>query len=293
MLTKCPSCEKIISVSKKGEQLCPKCKSMIYIGDPLKDEKNRKIKVKVSLNENKKKRGSGFSSDDKDKGEPKDKQSDELLSHIKKIQHKIAKDRSKGGVPWDNIANIGFVDALFETARELVLRPVSFFKNMINIKGYKFIPLFGIIFAVTGSLFRTFWSLYILKNYMQYIEPMLPAGIVDKIRMPETGDIVVQIMFTPVVMIMLSSFILFGLTILFGSKTKIHHYYRLMGFISVVDILYIIPFAGNIAVFIWQSILIIKGVSVINNFSIGRSFMLFLIYVSISSLLLLPLFSGV
>lgn len=259
----------------------------------MKNEKNRKIKVKVSFNENEENPVSELSSDDENKNESEDKQSEELFSHIKKIQKKIAKDRSKGGVPWDNISDIGFVDALFETARELVLRPVSFFRNMINIKGYRFIPLFGVIFAVMGSLFRMFWSLYILKNYMQYIEPMLPAGIIDKISMPETGDVVVQIMFTPVVMIMLSSFILFGLTMLFGSKTKIHHYYRLMGFISFIDILYIIPFAGNIAVFIWQSVLIVKGVSVINKFSIGRSFMIFLIYISISSLLLFPLFSGV
>lgn len=293
MLTKCPSCEKTISVRKNGEQLCPKCKSLIYIGDPMKNEKNRKIKVKVSFNENEENPVSELSSDDENKNESEDKQSEELFSHIKKIQKKIAKDRSKGGVPWDNISDIGFVDALFETARELVLRPVSFFRNMINIKGYRFIPLFGVIFAVMGSLFRMFWSLYILKNYMQYIEPMLPAGIIEKISMPETGDVVVQIMFTPVVMIMLSSFILFGLTMLFGSKTKIHHYYRLMGFISFIDILYIIPFAGNIAVFIWQSVLIVKGVSVINKFSIGRSFMIFLIYISISSLLLFPLFSGV
>ena len=40
MITECPNCNKAISVANSGMVRCPKCGALVFIGDPLKDEKN-------------------------------------------------------------------------------------------------------------------------------------------------------------------------------------------------------------------------------------------------------------
>ncbi|HPA56828.1 MAG TPA: hypothetical protein PLT70_05305, partial [bacterium] len=49
MITECPSCKKVISVNVPGTVMCPKCNSLVFIGDPLKDEENRVIKTAREL----------------------------------------------------------------------------------------------------------------------------------------------------------------------------------------------------------------------------------------------------
>ena len=40
MITECPNCNKAISAAKYGITRCPKCGALVFIGDPLKNEKN-------------------------------------------------------------------------------------------------------------------------------------------------------------------------------------------------------------------------------------------------------------
>ena len=49
MIAECPNCKKVISVNVPGALMCPKCNSLVFIGDPLKDEENRVIKTAREL----------------------------------------------------------------------------------------------------------------------------------------------------------------------------------------------------------------------------------------------------
>ena len=40
MIAECPNCHQTISVEKYGILKCPKCGSLVFIGDPLKNEEN-------------------------------------------------------------------------------------------------------------------------------------------------------------------------------------------------------------------------------------------------------------
>jgi len=142
MITECPNCNKAISVAQYGMVRCPKCGALVFIGDPLKDEKNSVVDTA-----------------DKERRET-DKES-EINENIKKIKVVLKEIRiaAESGTPWDFVSQIGFADAFFLTTKELLLTPEAFFYKMKACKKPSFLPLYGIIAGLAASLFQIFWAL--------------------------------------------------------------------------------------------------------------------------------------
>ncbi len=269
MLTSCPGCNSLISVDKKGENVCPKCGALIYVGDPLKDEENRLLLDTAPAEKPVDEEATPtVEEDEADEEQP--------ITTLGRLE----KPAGEGdGVAWDRVGELGFVEALFETSKDILTAPTKFFKDMLASSNRGFIPLYGVIFAVTGAFFKIFWFLYLFKKYRPLIEGMLPTELLKGVEIPSFGTLMVMIVFFPVVMIMFEAFILYLISFFLGAKSKLQSFYRMVGFVALVDIFHAIPFPfGTTIVFFWHAVLIVKGLKVLNSFSTGKALMVFVLY---------------
>ena len=280
MITECPNCNKAISVANSGMVRCPKCGALVFIGDPLKDEKNRVV--------------------DSAPEERKEKESDkeaEINENIRKIQSVLKKITvvTDSGTPWDRISQIGFADAFFLTTKELLLTSEAFFYKMKVCKKPSFLPLYGVVTAFAASLFQIFWALKFFQtafpDFASFKAAVSSSGgsvlpllkdeaalkAVFDMMNPDAAMLVVQLLISPFMAIVFTAFILHTGSTLLGSNTRLVHFYRMSSFIMVTGLCNIVPVAGNFASFVWRAVLVYKGVRILNGFD-GRKARIFLVF---------------
>jgi len=286
MLTECPSCKKVISTINHGSQVCPKCSSLIHIGNPVKDEESRVLKSADQMKKELKK--------------------DTEKLH-KEIDKEIEKKVSSGtgffkGTPWDNWKTMGMGEAFIKTTVEIYRRPSKFFHNMKYAARPGMIPIYGLIAAFLAVLFQTFWMIKFFrslfpdfatfKEAVAKLEGLGAALLSDqeKLRMifdsmnPETSVLIAQLVITPLMSIVITAFILHLGSVILGSKTRLQQYYRMSGFIMVTGLLSVVPLFGNIAGFIWRTILVYKGGKVLNKFDNRKALLFTTFYVCLQVL---------
>jgi len=270
MIVECPQCHEVISVVKSGKTVCPKCKSLIYVGDPLNDEENRVIKTPEELEQGRREK-------QKKREEKEFKQfSRDFFNSIRNI--------SGVGTPWDNIAFIGFSEAFYRTTKELICTPTDFFKKMVSVPMASIFPLYGVIVAFAASAFQFFWNLNIFNRFFPTLEslndfvaktsPAVPflqdqsnVKMLYEAMHPEFSSVVAQLFLTPLFSILVTSLILSSVSFLTGSRARIVHYYRMGSFVMVTGLCNILPVLGPFISLVWRFVLIYKGVKVTNNFT--------------------------
>ncbi|MBO4440982.1 YIP1 family protein [bacterium] len=270
MIIECPHCHEVISVVKPGKTVCPKCKSLIYVGDPLNDEENRVVKTQEELEQGKRE-------NQKRKEEKEFEQfSKELISSIKGI--------AGLGTPWDNIAFLGFNEAFYRTTKELVCTPTDFFRKMVSAPMASIFPLYGAIVAFASTAFQIFWNLNIFNRLfpnketfnefvaktsaaIPFLQDQSNVKMLYDAMHPEFSAVIAQLFLTPLFSILITSLILSSVSFLTGSRARIVHYYRMGSFVMVTGLCNIIPVLGPLASLVWRFVLIYKGVKITNNFS--------------------------
>lgn len=280
MITQCPSCKKTISVSQTGLQACPKCRASIIIGNPLKDEDNKLVAPPL----------------------PDGK----VVKPAVKEQKKKVKPTKKGsGIPWDNMSAIGFTEATIATSRLIFFTPTKFFRALARGKDNRFIPLYGVMMAIVGTLFKFFWILKFFRANFSTYEifvtelkkyPEIHAGVMQMteksedlqriynvLHAPAPVDLLFAVLLAPIAAIVIHALALFLASTLLGSRTKLQYYYRVAGFSQVTALFNIIPFFGMIIAFFWQMVLFFKSLEVVRGFTKRKAVMAMVIYIVISS----------
>lgn len=284
MITECPNCNKAISVAKYGMMRCPKCGALVFVGDPLKDEKNRVV-------------------DQTPEKHSETEKEAEINENIKKIQSVLKKITivTDSGTPWDRVSQIGFADAFFLTTKELLLTPEAFFYKMKVCKKPSFLPLYGVIAAFAASLFQIFWALKFFQtafpdfasfkaavssfggSALPLLKDEAALKAVFDMMNPEPAMLVAQLLISPFMAIVFTAFILHTGSTLLGSNTRLVQFYRMSSFIMATGLFNIIPVLGNITSFVWRAVLVYKGGKILNGFNErkARIFLVFYIFMQI------------
>lgn len=193
------------------------------------------------------------------------------------------------GVPWDNAGKIGFAEAIYETTRDLFLSPRRFFTAMtFSPNASRFIPLYGVMVGVVGAAFNLFWLLWLVRHHRPILERYVPPALLDYFGQMQTGDILAQVLLSPIAGIIIAAFLLFAFSLLLGARTELHHFYRLSGFTAAFDLFYAIPVIGWAVAFIWRTVLLVMGIRTITNLSLKRSFAVVALYLLLSLIMLVP-----
>ncbi|MCK5807359.1 YIP1 family protein [bacterium] len=289
MITQCPSCDKTISVNNIGLQACPKCGASILIGNPLKDEENKVVAPPI----------------------PAQKPAE---TNEKEPEKKKKPKRRASGVPWDNLKTVGFTEATIATTKVLLTTPKKFFRALKQGKDSRFIPLYGVMMAIIGTLFKFFWILRYFRQYFPSYDifvselqkyPELYTWVVqasdggkglekmyDVIHTPAPTDLLFAILLAPLAGIVINALALFLAATILGSRAKLNYFYRVVGFSQVTALFNIIPFAGMIIAFFWQLALFFKSLEVIRRFSKNRAISALIIYFIISTFFSVFTFGG-
>ncbi len=282
MITQCPSCKKTISVGGTGLQVCPKCGASIIIGDPLKDEENKFVAPPVRSN----------------------RPTESSEQHEKPVKPAKKRRISPSAVPWDRLKEIGFINAVVDTSRLVLFSPTVFFQSLKRSSDTRFIPLYGILMAIVGSLFRVFWVLHYFRaqfptydvfhtQLFRYKElaaqlTTMAGGeeglqrIYHFLYAPDADMLVLNVTLTPIVSIITAAFSLFAAFLLTGGRARLNYFYRVAGFAQVTTLFNIIPFFGLFLASFWQLVLYFPALQVITPRSssgkVGVAFLLYLIF---------------
>ena len=285
MITECPNCSKAISVDKYGLTRCPKCGALVFIGDPLKNEKNSVVEAAPA---------------EQGKASPEESEVNENLKKIKLVIKKI-KFMPDSGTPWDLVSKIGFTDAFFLTTKEVLFMPEQFFYKMKNCRKPSFFPLYGLIAALAASLFQIFWALKFFQtafpDFASFKEAVSSFGgaalpllkdeaavkAVFDMMNPEPSMLFFQIVLSPFMAIVFTAFILHTGSTLLGSNTRLVHFYRMSSFIMATGLFNIVPVLGNFVSFVWRAFLVYKGGKVLSGFNErkARIYLVFYLFMQI------------
>ncbi len=293
MLTSCPHCHQPITVPGPGPCACPKCRALIFVGEPLRDEENRILRTPEEKPEKPQTEPveefdeeDGF--DDVGPAEGAHARG-EIPSPERRSQSAARDPLWIIGVPWDHAENIGFTEAFYETTRKIFLSPRHFFTAMVfSAKASRFIPLYGVIVGTVGAAFNLFWILWLVRHHRPLLERYVPPALLDYFGQMQTGDILAQVFLSPIAGIVIAAFLLFAFSLLLGARTDLYHFYRLSGFTAAIDLFYAVPLLGWVIAFVWRSVLLVIGVHTITNLSLKRSFAVFALYLLLSVIMLVP-----
>ncbi|MGC8906633.1 MAG: YIP1 family protein [Desulfomonilaceae bacterium] len=164
--------------------------------------------------------------------------------------------------PWENIEELGFLQAIGATLKQSLLEPVRFFTAMPRTGGWLHPLLYAIIIGTTGNL-----AGYVLGALFEI--PLISQSKLSPGMTLFVGMLMPLLVWLGV---MLWAVVLHGAIILFGAKKNpFEATLRITSYASSPDILNVIPTVGWVIAAVWKIVLVIIGVREVHRVSTGRA----------------------
>ena len=177
------------------------------------------------------------------------------------------------GLPWERRAEVGFFSGLIETIRLVLLEPTRAF-NAMPVTGGLGAPLFFyVLIGSIGALAGFF--------YQAVLNTVTPPGTPQEQAVAAMfGSAAViggSIMFMPLVLaavaFVTSAIIHLALMIVGGANRPFESTFRVVCYAGgATAVLQLLPVCGSIAATIWNLVVMVLGISVVQKISVGRSF---------------------
>jgi hypothetical protein len=185
---------------------------------------------------------------------------------------------TRTGIPWEEREQIGFVTALVETTREVLLQPGAFFRAMPVSGGVGSPLLYAVIIGWIGLVASAFYqaifrsvvgsSLGALGSERPEIAALL--GWVEG-----WAGFVAQAVFGGV-FVVIGVFLAAGvlhlvLLLLGGARRDFEATLRVVSFSQATSILFLVPFCGQLVAGIWTLVLYVLGLAAAHQIGHGKA----------------------
>ncbi len=170
--------------------------------------------------------------------------------------------------PWENRSEIGLLQGVFRTLREVLFRPSSFFRDLSANRGMWEPMGFGLLTGSIGAMFGFFWHFLLL------------SGTMSRFGVPFFGHAAAGILFVfmitlvPLIialgMVVYAAFLHLLLSIVRGGGRGFEASFRVIAFSQSAQLLGIIPVIGGWAGLVWQLIVQAAGLKEIHRISYLR-----------------------
>ncbi|MBI4773058.1 MAG: zinc-ribbon domain-containing protein [Deltaproteobacteria bacterium] len=181
---------------------------------------------------------------------------------------------TSGSTPWEDSAQTNLLSSLFDTARQALLTPGSFFSQMNPEGTYGYPISFALLLSFVGFFFQFLWGILFNSDLIIRVLAALQLS-------PDTisaGVVVGTAVMVPVLMLALlaglfiqSAILHICLLILRGANAPFLGTFKVMSYSSAASVFLIIPFLGSFVAFVWGLVLMVIGVSRVHSIGIGKS----------------------
>jgi hypothetical protein len=165
--------------------------------------------------------------------------------------------------PWEERERYGLLNALYQTAKEVLLSPSHFFQRLPTRLGLVQPLLFGVAMTFLSSFFDFMWSL--TGGSLQRLVDR--GDVSDLVRAPVVlGAIWALSPLVAVVQIMVRAAIFhLGLMLTGGNRLGFEATFRVVAYGRAASIISILPFCGGLVGLIWEIAVTIIGLARIHG----------------------------
>jgi hypothetical protein len=170
--------------------------------------------------------------------------------------------------PWEELQRYGFLNALYQTTKEVMLYPGRFFGRMPSRVGIWQPLLYAMVLGVIGAFFEWMWSLT-----GSTLQMLFSNDISELLHGPFTLG--VAFILSPV-LIFIHVFIGAGiihlcLMLVGGNRLGFEATFRVIAYSLGTAVLLLIPFCGSIIFLFWGLVVVIIGVQKIHAIEAWRA----------------------
>jgi hypothetical protein len=164
--------------------------------------------------------------------------------------------------PWEDMGNLGFVEAIKQTFVGSLFHPVEFFQKLPAEGGYPEPVKYGILLSSLGFVFAILWEL------ITKAEAMRQVGVSSIIFL---GLILLAPIFAAIGLF-LGAAITHGCLFILGGVSKPYEAtFRVEAYAQGPQVFNVIPFIGGLVALIWQIVLIVIGLREVHETSTGKA----------------------
>lgn len=181
------------------------------------------------------------------------------------------------GTPWDERARLGFLNALVETTRQVLLAPGAFFRALPVSGGIGSPLLYAVVVGWIGlaaaALYQALFSSIVGSSIGAFGERPELAPILAWVQ--SWGGFAFQVVFGAV-FVVIGVFIAAGvlhlmLLLLGGARRDFEATFRVVSYAQATSILFLLPFCGQLIGGLWCLVLYVVGLAEAHRIGHGRA----------------------
>lgn len=164
--------------------------------------------------------------------------------------------------PWEDMENLGFLQAFLATLKQVLLAPTKFYGRMPRRGGLSNPLIFALIMGVLGKVLGLTWQQVLFLRF----------GQLPEINPPHLIAIAIVLPFIVLAGLYIGSAIVHVcLTLVGGSRRGFEATFRVIAYSGATEIFSLIPFIGSIATVIYVLPLTIIGLRETHGTSTGKA----------------------
>lgn len=169
---------------------------------------------------------------------------------------------------WEDMENLGFLKAFFQTIGEVLFRPSWFFSRMPVDRGLIHPLIFALVMGVLGGMFGLLYQFLMMFYLGSMFETegfggsSLPMIIISAIGLP---------LFTVIGVFVISGLLHVCLMIVRGNRKGFEATFRVVAYAMSTQVFGIVPLLGGLIGSIWALVIQILGLRESHGISTGRA----------------------